>query len=352
MWYSQELRPYALVLLLGLIAMTSVTKLLTKPAAGWWVVFVVSTAASLYLHYLSIVLLPLQLILLVALVAVARTQWPDALLWLAGWGAAGLAYWPWLRTPAARAFFRPSTISGSYFADLLASRLGIAADLSLLTTAPLVIGALVIGVAGLVVFFRLIRWAHGTHHLRRLRDQGQCQVILIVLYAALLVASVVPRGYTFKRQLVVLWPYGLMLFAWFWPWAGRFHRLLVGMLALSLVAALVNVLWIPKPQWREVAEHIAERHRTGDVVVLEPAYMATPFGYHADAGIEREGLGFGAEPTRLDALLGEHDRVWLVIHRSTADPQQRTQNWFDEHGTLVESADFFRLHVRLYVPRE
>jgi hypothetical protein len=164
----------------------------------------------------------------------------------------------------------------------------------------------------------------------------------------LLVVSVVPRGYTIKRQLVLLWPYGLLLFAWLWPWQGRFHKLLLSMLTLSLIAALVNVALIPKDQWREATFFIAEHRQANDLVLLEPLYTTAPFDYYDLGHTPREGVPATVDAAWMDAVLNHYDRIWLIEPESAPGWQPQAQHWLDAHGTLLDTIDFYHIHVRLY----
>ena len=74
-WYSQELRPYALLMTLGLIATLAGINLFMRPTLGWWLLLVGAMIAAVYVHYDAVLLVPLQLLLFVALSAIGRTNW-------------------------------------------------------------------------------------------------------------------------------------------------------------------------------------------------------------------------------------------------------------------------------------
>ena len=346
-WYSQELRGYALLCLLGLVVTVCFTRLVLRLAAVWWLGSVASQVAALYVHYAAILLLPIQVVILCVLLASRRARRSAMPLWLAGWAVSVLAFWPWLCTPSFAAF-SASVLSGkNYVARLVSHRLHIAPELTRLGMAHLVAG-LVIGASGIFLLCRFLRWGVGTGRLRSLRESGRAQAVAIPLFLLLLVASVVPRGYTLKRQFVLLWPLGMLAFAWFWPWQRRRPRRLMAMLVCSLIATLVNVVLVPKTQWREVAEHILAFRQADDLVLLEGELNVIPFDYYAKGGIDRTGLPFGVDASRLYAAVSEYDRIWFVLYRSVADPQQRTQAWLDSHAALIEILDFYGIQVRLY----
>ena len=71
-----------------------------------------------------------------------------------------------------------------------------------------------------------------------------------------MLAFVVPQAYSLKRQIVIVWPFALLVCGWLWPWQRRNYALVGILLALSLAAGLVNLALVPKDQWREAAAYI------------------------------------------------------------------------------------------------
>jgi 4-amino-4-deoxy-L-arabinose transferase-like glycosyltransferase len=346
-WYSQELRAYTFLSLAGLAVLVCFTKLVLQPKVVWWLGLVAGQVAALYLHYAAILLLPIQIVILYLLRETHRAHRSAVLPWLTGWALSALAFWPWLRTPSFATFPNSAVSGNKYLARLLSERLHVAPELTTLGM-PHLIAGLIAGAAALFLLCWLLRRALRAGYLRALRQRERVQAAVIALFLLLLVASVVPRGYILKRQLVLLWPLGLLAFAWFWPWHPRFQRYVLAILACSLIASLVNVVLIPKTQWRQAAQHILEFKQPNDLVLLEPEFNTVPFDYYAQGGIDRAGLPFGVDSSQLDTVVSKYDRIWLVLYRSDADPQQRTQTWLDSHTALVETIDFYGLQVRLY----
>jgi uncharacterized membrane protein len=64
-WYSQELRDYALLVALGLLATIAAVKLFLRPAVGWWLLLIGAMTAAVYVHYGAVLLAPLQILLFV-----------------------------------------------------------------------------------------------------------------------------------------------------------------------------------------------------------------------------------------------------------------------------------------------
>jgi len=348
-WYAQELRPYALLVLMGLITTVCATQLLLRPSANAWLLYAISVTAAIYLHYFALLLFGVHAVAWIALLAVRRTAWRTGTFLLAAWGAAFMAYWPWMQTPAFAAFLRLPTDSSNYVAILLTQRFGVPAALMQYVNFWLALAA-VGGVAMLALLYWALRAMHRRHYWDRLRSQRWLQVVAAALFALFLIAFVVPRAYTAKRQLLLLVPYLLLAFAWWWPWHARRRWLLATLAVLSLAAALTNVLLIPKNQWREAAAYIGRHAQPTDLVLLTPSYMTIPYELYAPAEVAREGLSYALDEAALTTLQTQHDRIWLIVDPFDTDPDHHLQQWLDEHAHLAETVPFYRLDVQLYTP--
>ena len=343
-WYAQEFRSYALLGALGLGSILTTVILLRGGGWRYWVLFVVSMLAALYTHYSALLLILAQIALCAGLFATRRATRSGFLLWLAAWPLILLGYWPWLRTPPAATFLDLLLGDRSYVAMLLKSRLGI--DYS----QALVVGAIALAIllpAGFVLLHWLIR--HYADALDRLRLRPSSQFVVAILFVLLLLLEVIPLVYSLKRQLSLFWPFVLIGFAWVWPWKRRHTRLLTAILILSALAALVNILAIPKDQWREAVTYLARQGRAGDLVVLQPGYMSIPYDYYDEGIIETIGVTTSASMDRINSALDEQRRVWLVVHtKDVADPNHTVEAWFAQNATRLRDRRFHNLLVTLY----
>lgn len=346
LWYAQELRPYALLVLISLVTTICVTRLYLRPGVGWWLAAAAAITAAIYLHYFALLLLGVHALVWLALLAARRTRWWTAILAAAAWAAALVAYWPWMQSPAFAAFLRLPTDTSNYVAILLTQRLGVPP--ALIQSTPLWLGVgIALGVASLGLLYWLLRVMHERGTWEHLRARRSLQALVAGLFVLTLVYFVVPRAYTAKRQLLLLVPYVLVGFAWWWPWQ-RQGRLLSVLAVLSLVAALANIVLVPKNQWREAAQYLATHARPGDIVLLTPEYMTIPYDLYAPPGVDREGVRYEIDAARLAALAAEHGRIWVIDDPFDTDPERRLQRWLSEHGQMAETAKFYRLDVRLY----
>lgn len=342
-WYSQEARSYSLIIFMGLAVTVASVKLFLKPNIGWWLLFVVAMTAALYTHYAAFLLIPVQLMLLTALLATKQSRIPAVFFWLAAWTITIIAYWPWLNSPAASAFLGQLK-TGSYPAQIFADKFNIDSFHLMNIFAVSILFAIPIG---LFLVYRLLK--KNNNLWMELRNKKWIQSFLVLLFIILLLASVIPRGYTIKKQLVILWPFVLLFFSFFWPWEQSYKKLLASLLTISLLASLVNISLIPKDQWREAVSFITKQSQTKDIVLLLPSYMTFPFDYYSQGRIARDGIHPSSSLSQLESLLNDHGRIWLVSHQvDIADPEKKIEGWLGQHANLVEEKSFYRIQLHLY----
>jgi uncharacterized membrane protein len=265
-WYSQEARSYSLLIFLTLLSTYAFIKLFRRLHFGWWLLYVLATTAALFTHYVAFLLLVIQLMLALVMSLYERPTFRQGAAFALAWVATGLAYLPWARTPAA-----------ARFADLFeSSRIFTVGSFELLLHRPvyqiILIGEVLI-LAALVIAFVVLRprAERASQRLDELRQNKIIQGLLILSFLALLVVSVVPRGYSVKRQLLILVPFILILYAWFWPWTREKRRVLVSTILPSILASLINIIAVPKNQWRETVAYLGDNDQANDVVLLVPS---------------------------------------------------------------------------------
>ena len=100
-WYSQEARPYVVLLLAALVALACAQRAIEHPDRGWWkAAFALAAAATFYLHTVGAAFIGFTVFYIVIVAAVpdasagsarrAGSQWSE---WRAGIRAAGMTYW-------------------------------------------------------------------------------------------------------------------------------------------------------------------------------------------------------------------------------------------------------------------
>lgn len=352
-WYAQELRGYSLLLMLGLLASLAMSHLVAQPNWGWFALFVVGMAGALYTHYAAPLLVAAQLGILAVLYLQQRITRRGLLLWLGAWPVVLLLYVPWLRSPGMRAFLDLVFADIPYPVRLLALRFSISPTLMGIV---LLVVALVIAVVLLAALISLLR--RGSESWNRWAAAPWLRYGVLVLCLAFTVVSVIPRLYTAKKFIVALWPYGLLMVAWLFPWKSANRLPLIVLLAASLVGSVVNATFIPKDEWREMVAYIESHGEAGDSVWVVPRYQEEPLKYYLARGTAADFEVPAVEPSmnddQLAELVDEGQRVWLIYHTvdfRLRDPERRIERWLMEHFEAVEHVQFHRINATLYTPR-
>lgn len=344
-WYSQEARGYSFLIVLALGSVISLANALREQDLKWWVAYVILTAAALFTHYSTLWILLIQAVLLISESIRGENSFRRVSAWAISLLLVGLVLLPWLTTPAFSAFIARFGVGQLYPAQFLSYRTGLSPELSLI----IILSVIFLGAAAFL--FGMYKLISNTSLLEALRTSRTVRLLTIIVFCALLVASVVPRAYSIKRFTIVLWPFVLLAVAWMFPWGRPSRRTLQTLLMLSLVFSLVNVSLIPKDQWREAVAYIQAHQQTGDVTWLLSDYLRAPYRYY-DRGLTR---WIGVSPQKSDDelqdLLRPTQRVWLVyqsIDIRIIDPTRRIEKWLEQSATSSLTFEGFRVAVRLW----
>jgi mannosyltransferase len=322
-YYSQEVRMYAQVTALGLLAVYAYT--LRKP-----VLYAVAGLATLYSQYLGIaVLLALNLHALLWWRSQTCRQW---LTWLIANAAIACGFLPWLPTfidqQSHALNTSPRTPQGLTLDTLAAYGGGIArADLFLWA------GLFLVALAVLGLF------------LARDRRCASLFFLLWLLPLGLVVALGLRSGLFEVRYLVLSLPGLALLAALGMVRAGR-HPVVVGALALGALAPAALGLsaqyydpTLARDDYRGLVASIEREARPTDAVVLTAPNQVEIFSYYYHGSLPTIGLPaerpIDAADTRqrLMALKAQYERIWLVSWAATeADPNGVIPSWLAENG--------------------
>jgi 4-amino-4-deoxy-L-arabinose transferase-like glycosyltransferase len=322
-YYSQEVRMYAQVTALGLLAVYAY-------ARRWPWLYALAGIATLYTQYLgAAILIALNLHALLWWRSQARREW---LTWLGANLAIALGFLPWLPTFVAQQSHALNTSPRS------AARLavdtvtayggGIVHGDAFLATGSLFVALAVMGT---------VLW----------RDKRAASLgLLIWLAPLLLVVSLGLRSGLFELRYLVLSLPGLALLAA----AGivRLARHPIAALGIGLVALVPAALGLSaqyfdptlaRDDYRGLVASIEAQARPSDVVVLSAPNQTEVFGYYYRGPLATVGLPaqrpIDPQDTlqRLEALKAQYARVWLVSWAmNEADPRGVISNWIAQNG--------------------
>lgn len=344
-WYSQELRNYSLLVSLALLSSLAFVRLLIRPRVGWWLLYAAATVAAFYTHYFAVLLLPVQLALLLAVLVQRRVRGLGLGAAAAAWPAIVALYSPWLNSQAAAGFALLARRAASSAGARLAAATGV--DLRTLAVAAIVAAAA--GMALVVGGWLFVRNRGLWPALHRSRVVRAALLIGFILF---LVLSVWPRAYSLKQVVVITVPFACVVVAWFWPLERRPSASLAFLLALSAVAALANVVAVPKVQWRDAVQHLSGVYRAGDAIWIVPGYDGLAFQYYNRGNLPLTEIN--PQDAVSDAVAIPNARVWLV-YNTAPDPGQglgpQVEGRLASALTQGEEWSGHRIRAVLYVPR-
>ena len=356
LWYSQEAKMYTWLTCLILLALYAYQAALSarRRQFGWWVLFVVATSLSFYLHILSPLMLPVY-------VAWGLMQWPrlkaNWLGWLVSMGMLTLPYLPLLLWQA------PLLIddfhSGHPFYPIQ-RQMSLLLHLYSLGILQARFSVMVIVLTVFLAFVGLLRG----------RASSRFQVALWFIFPPLLVFLVSLRVPVFEdRYLIYILPaYYLLVALGLVTIVAREPGLAWSLLALIVALNLWNgwrqATIIIKPDFRDAARYLVSaapgpmgcgRSRAPQIMFQMP-YLQHTFAYYARAKFEPlDGIwSNNNRPPEQVAAEMRHltegvDDLWLVVSEEEQwDRRHLTRTWLDEQARLVDEAHFVNVDLYRY----
>lgn len=359
-WYSQEAKMYAIVVLLALASSLALVEALETDRARWWLVYVAATSLMFYNHVATVLVFAAQCLYVLASYRAWRGRERG---WLASVGLLTLPYLP-------IALWALKVISGQVPTWQPHARFWDAMQIFAIKfainrydmTTQIRAALLYAGLAGLgLVVLALKR--------RRQRWWLLLALLTAVPVVGLWLVSLRQSVFADRYAMVAL-PAYLILVAAALAWLIR-SRLLwpLGLLALTFVLIFA---WEPlrdvnrthseqKEDWRAAYLWIADRAEPGDVLLIDPGYMLTTYSYFVQRDPElaaQQPLPVPTITPRFDQAAlarflreqaGGATRFWLVESPdrvSGEDPQGVLRAWLAAHG---QPSDRLRVNGALVV---
>lgn len=356
-WYGQEAKMYALLLVAVTLAFIAYLKALAGQGSRWWLVFTAGTSLSFYLHILS----PLMLAVygLAGLLFYPRLQrhWRG---WLVSMACLTLPYLPlalWQFD-----FFIGGADRGHPFYPL---REQIFLLLQLYSSGLLRF----VGLTAIVIFVFLFLCGlflpnqRATVEGLTLRRRGL--LAAWALLPPLIVYLVSRRVPVFEdRYLIYITPafylliaLGLVLARHHAAWLASFGLALI--LTINLMGIWMQQRQPIKADFRAAGQYLAgQPHPPATIMVQMPYLQHTLNYYYPQPYTLLEGLWTNGNQTEADVdrhmrrLTAELTDLWLVVsEEETWDRRHLVRGWLDENAELADQAHFTRVAVYHYLLR-
>ncbi len=350
-WYSQEVRMYALLGLTATAYMLTVLMLLDRPGRGRIALCVAAGTAMLYSHpYAAFLWAGVNLAM--PLGARLRADWPriDWRSWLLSQGITAGIFLPWFVLLVIRlrhlthgfwvSYPTPAYLLG-YFDSLAGGRIALVGFAVLM----------------LLSFLRLESPPSGRDGRAPVLDLGWRQLLLLVwLLAPLAVGyliSVIASPILISRYLICSLP-AMMLLAAHGLRRLAFHRLVLAAAVLAAIAWSLPKLYDSvavrqRNDFRSAAAAVTREYRPGDHILFYRGYVSAAFLYYFHVSTPYTTKVLIPDPKVMN--LADNERVWIVI---SSDSHGDGLDILDKVGPAhVQAArySFPGVEVFLFVPK-
>lgn len=362
-WYSQEAKMYAMVVLLAVASTYAFVVALECNRGRWWIAYAVATTLLFYTHVATVLIFAAQSLYAV----LTHRSWRGRERgWLIAVAVLTLPYVPialWaVKVIGGQVATWQPDVSLWDALRILAIKFAVNRyDLSVQDRAALLYAAL----AGLGVLALA---------LRRRRERWWLLLSLLSIVPVIGLWLVSLRQSVFSdRYAITALPFYLILVAASVTWMLR-HRLL-GPISIIPLFLLLVFAWGPlrdvnrsgtaqKEDWRSAYAWVAERAQPGDVILVTPGYLITTYDYFAqrEPALSRHPAlavpSFTAgqfDDAALARLLHEQagaaTRFWVVESPDRIgadDPEDVLEGWLTDHGEPRDELVVNGVRVALY----
>lgn len=350
LYFSQEARPYALMVFLALVSVYSLQRLLPDPKRpGWRLCFIVSTAATLYCQPVALPFIGVTIFY--AFMAAPRTDRIDWALNFAGVAllcfpeAYALVALPPVKSPTAPSSESPSPYHVVYAVWAFAAGFSVGPSVRELHAPDrLQIALRNIWIIAPILLFNLALFSAGTVRAWR-ASRLKCVVIAVwfLLPILFLMLGAVATRHPFNVRYVILSfpPFIVLLGLGAISVRGRWLRAAAwGSLLLVSIGALANYYFNPRyhrEDNRKVIRTLARQASPGDLVLVSVPYSQIMFNYYDPGPVRVVAYPFGegkVDSTRLpadfDRLTAGEERFWVLLSRTFhSDPKGRLLSYLD-----------------------
>ena len=353
-WYGQEAKMYAMLVVVVSLAFIAYLKALAGEGVRWWVVFVVATSISFYLHILAPLMLLVYAIVAVLLFQQLRRHW---LAWLISMACLTLPYLPLVIWQFS--FFIEGTDRGHPFYPFQKQ---FHILLQLYSSGLLQF----LGSVGIILFVFLFLCGlflsnarAKAEHLTITRRLILATWVLVPPLTTYLVSLRVP---VFEdRYLIYITPAFYLVIALGIVLLRQNSKQLAALcLGLVLVFNLMGI-WQQqrhpiKADFRAAAKHLYSQQYPPTTIMVQMPYLERTLNYYYKKEYTfLEGVWTNAGKTEdelnsdMIRLTAELTSLWLVLSEAdTWDNRKMVKTWLDENATLVDEAHFTRVDLYHY----
>ncbi|MFN8491128.1 MAG: glycosyltransferase family 39 protein [Caldilineaceae bacterium] len=382
LWYGQEGKMYAVIMVLTLLATWFWLKGIER--GGWrpWLAYLVTVSLAIYTHLLMVLLIPLHLIWFLLAWPQSRQHWRGYGLALAGLTLPYLpmVWWQWdmLTTSEHKTGFSFTPLTEMLHLLLLSHSRGFLPSNDLLRLAPLFF----LGLAGLVLGMSEMGETKNEEYTT-LAAWRRFSLVLTWLIAPILSIYLVSLRQPIFTERYIIWlaPALMLLLALgvqaVMSNAGSLGRLLAGVFIVYVLGFWLYAGWQQKTMpmkydLRDAVTYIAERRSPDTLLILQIPYMEFSYRYYSsnftphlfaksDAKLGKwvgglwtnDGSADDQARSQVDQQMQQMTagakELWVMRSEVEMwDARHLMDEWLDQHGEVVDQAEFLGTQVKHY----
>jgi hypothetical protein len=362
-WYSQEAKMYAFVVVLALLSSLVLIEALNRNTWSTWIPYIVITSLMFYTHVTTVLIFVAQSLFVLATL---KTWQGRRRRWLISVAALTLPYipialWAWTVVGGGARLWQPAVtlwdavrIVGVKFA---ANR----SDLVIEQRSSILL--LLLALCGAGTLLAKQRW----------RASGIFLLALTVIPILGIYLVSIRNSVFSDRYVIVALPTYLILAAagvvvlwrsrWLWP---------VGVVALVMMTSYswatlrdVNLSTdAEKEDWRSAYALIADQAQPDDVILLHPGYMLTTYQYYSQRDDRLKPYEVATIPTfrvnwlderimveQIERQVGQPERIWFVESPDRILPEDQDltlERWLTGHSDTLLERQVNGVHITLF----
>ncbi len=360
-WYSQEGKMYALLLLLSMASTYVYLVALERPRVYLWVSYLAIMAASMYVHLLSVLLVPFHWCLFL----VTWPRYRTALrMWLVAFLILALPYVPLARWEVPLLFSPFATGHQFYRLHEVLNILLFAFSLNAApywSLVPITLFVFLL-LAGMFLYTRTDTSVESNGVRRVLEERQESISLSLYLFLPVVLVFLISLGmpiFTDRYLITVVPAYLLLLSCGLVAVRQRSRALAVACFAVVLVSNIYVVSLQGhspiKSDFRSAAEYVRQDGRGDLMMFLIPhgrgvfVYYYGPSFRWAEPPYTNGGMASEDVGRAMDEATAGHEMVWLVVSEEELwDSRGLVREWFQTHSDVLRRSRFARVDVYLY----
>jgi uncharacterized membrane protein len=355
-YYSQEVRMYALLAFMTMSCIYFTTKILNSITYRDLVGLMISEVATLYTHNYGLFVIATLNIYMAYLIFVHQEDVAFYKFWIVLQIAVLVFYAPWIpilikqieaggASPYATSYAHLSKLPGLLVVFFLVG-------FPWYHQFKYIIFILV----ALGIFFGAFNFKKTKKEYILSIDKGKKHLFVIALFivpvSLIFFTGIFMRIYSTRSLIIILIPICILLGLGINKFRLRSQIIIIIFYFVITSLSIYNLYQHPqKEQWREVARYIDRNAQSTDVTIVCADFMKQVFNHYSEAKMSTIGIKRSLDRSQLKAkiepIVRKHDRTWLILSHAFGSPIKLYMVDENKQTTLIEHKLFLGVDIFL-----